>query len=134
MKKMKSLFLSIIILSIMVLVSSCDPHKPPRLVFKTDAGYTSSDASVAKGSTVRVGIIADKVEDDMKRYNISYAFDGATTTTTKESFNLAGSEENHYEKDYEFQVRNQSGTETWYFVITDKDGNIAKLSLTLTVN
>ena len=134
MKKLKSSLLSVVIVSIMVVVSSCDPHKPPHLVFKTEAGYLSADATVAKGSTVKVGVIADKTEDEMKRYNISYSYDGATNTSTKESFNLSGSEERHYEKDYEFTVRNQAGTETWYFVITDKDGNIAKLSLILTVN
>ena len=69
----------------------------------------------------------------MKTYNISYAFDGATTTSTKETFSLTSAEETHYEKDYTFTVRNQAGTEAWSFTITDKDGNIAPLKLKLTV-
>jgi hypothetical protein len=115
-------------------ILSCDPHVPPSIEFKTGGNYTSADATVAVGSSITVGIIAKKKEDDMKRYNISYAFDGATATTTKETFSLSGAEVTNYEKDYTFTVRNQAGTEDWFFVITDRDGNIAKLKLHLTIN
>jgi hypothetical protein len=134
---MKTKILSILFIATLFSFSSCelfDEHKPPAISFKTGTDYTSEDATVAKGATIKVGIIADKKEDDMKTYNISYSYDAATTTTTQETFTLAGSEEQHYEKDYEFTTRNESGTEKWYFTITDRDGNIAKLSLTLTVN
>ncbi len=127
----------LIFFAAMISFTSCelfDPHKPPAITFKTGSGYTTGDVTVAKGSIIKVGITADKKEDDMKTYNISYSFDAATTTTTKETFSLVGSEQQHYEKDYEFAVRNQVGTEKWYFVITDRDGNIAKLSVTVTVN
>jgi hypothetical protein len=136
MKNKLSLSLSIIVLVAVAFFSSCehDEHKPPVVSFKTDAGYTSSDATVAKGAAIKVGVVGTKVEDDMKTYNISYAFDGATTTSTKETFTLTGAEQQHYDKDYEFTVRNQAGVEKWYFTVTDRDGNIAKLSLTLTVN
>lgn len=115
-------------------LASCDPHEPPAIQFKTGTDYTSADATVAKGASVKVGIIADKKEDNMRTYNISYAYDGASTTQTKETFSLNDDEQYHYEKDYTFTVRNQSGKEKWSFVITDKDGNIAKLEITLTVD
>jgi hypothetical protein len=133
MKTQKLAFAFTVLLLIAALFSACDPHKPPRIKFKTDAGYTSADATVAKGALIKIGVIGDKVEDDMKTFNVSYAYDGSTSTTTKETFTLTKDEENHYEKDYEFNVRNEAGVENWYFVITDRDGNIAKLSLTLTV-
>ncbi len=133
MTKIKSL-IALCFVAFALVLPGCDPHKPPKLVFKTDTGYTSSDATVSAGTTIKVGIIADKTEDELKRYNISYSFDGTTSTTTKESFNLTASEEKHYEKDYEFTVRNQAGVEKWYFTVTDKDGNIAQLTLNLTVN
>jgi hypothetical protein len=135
MKMKYTLFIACLFIACLSL-SSCelfDPHKPPHVSFKTDPGYTHEDAAVEKGDTILVGIIGEKVEDDMKTYNISYAYDGATSTTTKETFTLTGNEQKHYDKDYEFTVRNEAGTEKWYFVITDRDGNIAKLSLTLTV-
>ena len=131
--KTKSI-LTLFCLVIVMILNSCDPHVPPSISFKTGVGYTSEDATVAQGAEITVGIIAKKREDDMKRYNISYAYDGATSTTTQETFSLSGSEQKNYEKDYTFNVRNQAGTEKWSFVITDRDGNIAKLSLTLTVN
>ena len=130
---MKTNHLLSIFFAAAVVLSSCDPHEPPTLSFKTGGDYTSANATVAKGASVLVGITANKKEDDMKTYNISYAYDGATTTTTKETFTLTGAELQHYEKDYTFTARNQAGTEDWSFVITDKDGNIAKLSIKLTV-
>jgi hypothetical protein len=136
MKNKVFYFLSFVALASMLIFSSCekDEHKPPTIAFKTDTGYTAADATVGKGETIKVGITANKVEDDMKTYNISYAFDGATTTTTKETFTISGTDQQHYDKDYTFTTRNQAGTETWYFTITDRDGNIAKLSFKLTVN
>jgi hypothetical protein len=116
-----------------IIICSCDPHVPPGIEFKTGSNYVSGDTTVAQGSSITVGIIAKKKEDDMKTYNISYAYDGATSTTTQETFKLSGSEEKLYDKDYTFNVRNQAGVEEWSFVITDRDGNIAKLKVKLTV-
>jgi hypothetical protein len=126
--------LSIAAILLLFVIASCDPHVPPSIEFKTGGNYTSADATVAPGTSITVGIIAKKKEDDMKTYNISYTFDGTSGTTTKETFKLSGSEEKNYEKDYTFTVRNQVGVEDWFFVITDRDGNIAKLKLKLTVN
>jgi hypothetical protein len=120
--------------AVLIVLSSCDPHVPPAIEFKTGADYTSSDVTVAKGASIKVGVVGTKKEDDMKTFNISYAYDGATTTTTKETFTLTGSEAKNYDKDYTFTVRSQAGVEDWFFVITDRDGNIAKLKLTITVN
>ncbi len=115
--------------------SSCkkDEHKPPTITLKSGVGYTSVDATVAKNQTIKVGITADKVEDDMLTYNVSYAYDGATTTVTSQTFSLTGSEQQHYDKDVTFNTRNQNGTEKWIFTITDKDGNIAQKQIVLTV-
>jgi hypothetical protein len=135
--RIKSTIFVLYVSVITLIFSSCevfDPHKPPKVEFKTGGDYTSADATVTQGATIKVGIKATKVEDDMKTYNISYAYDGATSTTTKETFSLTGSEQQNYDKDYTFTTRNQTGTEKWYFTITDRDGNIAKLSFVLTVN
>jgi hypothetical protein len=127
--------LSITILSLIfcAFISSCDPHNPPSIEFKTGGNYTWSDVTVAKGASITIGIMAKKREDDMKTFNISYAYDNATSTTTKETFTLSGAEQQNYDKDYTFTVRNQAGVEKWSFVITDRDGNLAKLQLVITV-
>jgi len=126
----------LVLTAIVFSITSCeifDKHVKPDIQFKTGTGYTSTDVSVVKGSTIKVGIKADKTEDAMKTFNVSYSFDGTTTTTTKDTFTLSGDQETHYDKDYEFTVRNQAGKEQWFFTITDRDGNIAQLSVTLTV-
>lgn len=131
---MKKKFTLMMILSTFIFIlGSCDPHVPPAIEFKTGGNYTSADKSVPAGATITVGIIGTKKEDDMKTFNVSYAYDGSQTTTTKDTFTLTGSEAKNYDKDYTFAVRTQPGVEDWYFVITDRDGNIAKLKLTLTV-
>lgn len=116
-------------------LSSCekDAHIPPDVTLKTGAGYTSADATVGKSQSITVGITAVKKEDDMIKYNVSYAFDGAASTTTFQDFSLSGGEKQNYSKDVTFTTRNQAGTEKWVFTITDKDGNIAQKQITLTV-
>ena len=118
-----------------VVLNSCkkDKHIPPTVTLKTGVGYTATDVSVGKMVIIKVGIIADKVEDDMQTYNVSYAYDGATTTTTSQTFTLAGAELQHYDKDVTFTTRNVAGSEKWIFTITDKDGNIAQKQIVLTV-
>ncbi|MCB0431429.1 MAG: hypothetical protein H6585_10300 [Flavobacteriales bacterium] len=119
------------------LLTSCkketDPHIPPDVVFKTGAGYTSSDATVGMNDTLLVGITATKTEDDLKSYNISYAYDGTTTTTTFYNYLMQASEYTGYSKDTTLITRNTAGTEKWVFSIVDRDGNITQLTLNLTV-
>jgi hypothetical protein len=110
-----------------------DAHVPPDVVFKTGTGYTSGDATVAKGDTVTVGIIATKTEDDLKSYNASYAYDGATTTITFFNYYLQASEYSSYSKDLDIVTRNQTGSEKWVFSVVDRDGNITQKTITLTV-
>lgn len=137
MNRLKKITHSILAMAtIGFVISSCekDKHIPPDVSFKTGAGYTSADATVAKGLAITVGLNAVKKEDDMLTYNVSYAYDAATTTTTTfQTFNLAGSEQQNYSKDVTFTTRNQAGAEKWIFTITDKDGNIAQKQLILTV-
>jgi hypothetical protein len=132
---MKSLKTILTALSFAFVVSSCgkDKHIPPNVSLKTGSGYTAADATVAKDSTITIGFVAEKTEDELRTFNVSYAYDGAATTTTKETFTLSGDEEEHYEKIYTFVTRATAGTEKWVFTITDRDGNIAQKQIVLTV-
>ena len=129
--------ISLMMVSIIIIVASCkktkDAHVPPDVVFKTGTGYTSADATIAKNDSIKVGITATKTEDDLKSYNVSYAYDGTSTTTTFYNYYLQSSEYNSYSKDIEIHARNQTGSEKWVFSIVDKDGNITQKSITLTV-
>ena len=123
----------LIVFSLALFSCKKDAHNPPTLTLKTIAGYTSVNAVVGMDSIIKVGIIADKVEDDMISYNISYAYDAATTTITAQTFTLVGTELHHYDKDITLTTRNMAGTEKWLFTITDKDGNIVQKQIVLTV-
>jgi len=121
----------------LTLLAACkkevDPHIPPDVVFKTTTGYTYADASLGLQDTILVGITATKTEDDMKSYNVSYAYDGATTTTTFYNYLLDATEYTSYTHDIQLVTRNQAGTERWVFSIVDRDGNITQKTINLTV-
>jgi hypothetical protein len=124
-----------LLFSVLILFISCDrePEIPPTLELKTGTGYTSQDAIISKDSTLTVGIIATKTEDDLKTYNVSVSYDGASSTFTVENFTLTSGEKSHYDKDVTFTVRDLAGLEKYYFTITDVDGNIVQKSLSFTV-
>lgn len=129
--------LSVLFIALILLTAACkkkkDAHVPPDMSFKTGSSYTSGDKTINKKDSILVGIIVKKTEDDLKSYNVSYAYDGATTTTTFYNYVLSSAEANYYEKDIWIKSRNQVGTEKWSFTILDRDGNISQKSILLTV-
>jgi hypothetical protein len=104
-----------------------------KIEFKTGANYTSENKTVEKGASITVGIIADKAENNFKKYNVSVSYDGALTTVTVSNFTISSDENIHYEKDVTIVVRNQSGIEKYYFTIADTDGNLIQKAITLEV-
>ncbi len=118
--------------ALMAFVFACkkDPRLAPKVVFKTTAGYVFADQILPRDTTVKVGVIVDKVEDDLESYNVSVAYDAQTSTTTKFNFGINGT---HYEQDVDVKVRNQAGTERWFFSVSDADGNITHDTLTFTI-
>jgi hypothetical protein len=134
-KTYKLLSLSIFFMAV-IFLTACgekDEHVKPNVSFKTGATYVSADKTVGKDSVITVGIIAKKTEDELKTLNVSYALDGATTTTTFNTLTLTKAEEDGFEKDVTIKTRSQAGTERWVFTVTDRDGNIANVEFKLTV-
>jgi hypothetical protein len=114
---------------------SCENEQEPAasIEFKTGSGYTSQDATISKGSSITVGIVADKAENNLKAYNVSVSYDGASNTITVQNFTLSSDENTHYDKDVNVTVRNQTGTEKYYFTIVDVDENVVQKMLTFNV-
>jgi hypothetical protein len=114
---------------------SCENEQEPvaSIEFKTGIGYTSQDATISRGSSITVGIVADKAENNLKVYNVSVSYDGASNTITVQNFTISSDENTHYDKDVNITVRNQTGTEKYYFTIVDVDGNLVQKTLTFTV-
>jgi hypothetical protein len=128
----------IIICAILLMAASCkkkkaDPHVPPDMSFKSGTNYTSGDLTTNKQDTLLIGINVTKTEDDLKSYNVSYSYDGSTTTTTFYNYYLAEAEYGGYSKDITIITRNQNGKEKWVFTIVDRDGNLAQKTINITV-
>ncbi len=116
--------------------SSCekDEGKLPEIAFKTGAGYTSADATVAKNTAVLIGVTADKTEDKdvLKTLSATVSYDGGAATTLVSDI-LTGTQGDHYEKDLSVTTRSQAGTENYTFTVVNRDGLTNSVSLTLTV-
>ena len=114
---------------------SCENEQEPSasIEFKTGTGYTYQDATISRGSSITVGIVADKPENNLKTYNVSVSYDGALNTITVQNFTISSDENTHYDKDVNFTVRNHTGTEKYYFTIVDVDGNLVQKMLTFTI-
>jgi hypothetical protein len=98
-------------------------------------------ASLMFGSGAMGGVV-NVVEESLPepgttKQNLNFKLfsntDGAFATTTIQNFTIPPDENTYYDKDVNFAVRNQSGTEKYYFTIVDVDGNIIQKSLTFTV-
>ena len=120
-----------------VLFTSCkketDAHIPPDMSFVTGADYTSADVTIAQGDSIHVGVVVHKTEDDLRTFNISYAYDGSTTYTSGYTYTLTTAEYENFFHDHMIYSRNQAGSEKWTFTVTDRDGNVTQKSITLTV-
>lgn len=94
--------------------------------------YNLTGATVAAGDSAVVGIDAESPEDKdpLIRFNITRSIDGATGTTvyTEDFSSLT------YEHDETIVMDTVSGQSNLYtFTVTNRDGLIGQVSLTLTV-
>lgn len=129
-------FKKVIGFAILVIVaSSCDEGKLPNIAFKTGGDYVSSDMTVGQGEVVVFGITASKAEkkDPLKKFNVSRSYDGGDNETIKQE-DLDSSQGDNFEEDVEITTRNQAGTEKYTFTVTNRDGLINQVMVTLTVN
>jgi len=134
---MKHILKSIVALSIIVLVSSCakDPGKDPYIKFIYAPGYTSADATMAKGSNITIGISAQKAEseDVLKKFNISKTVNGGASSTIFDK-DLSGTEGDDYTYTYSAKLDTVSGqTNNFTFTITNRDGLTNQVSLKVTI-
>ena len=132
---MKKRILPPVIVFFLFLSMNCEREQEPlpAIELKTSAGYTSQDAVIYKGSPLTVGILATKAENNLKTYNVSASYDGASSTITIQNFTIPPDENALYDKDITFTVRNQTGKEKYYFTVVDTDGNLVQKVLIFTV-
>lgn len=118
-----------------ILFASCDEGKLPNIAFKTGPDYISSDAAVGRNEIIKFGITASKAEkkDPLKKFNVSVSLDGGDNATIEQK-DLDSSQGDNFEEDIEITTRDQAGTEKYTFTVTNRDGLINQVSVTLTVN
>ena len=133
----KKLTTGITLVTIILSLNSCEKDKGilPYISFKTTAGYTSADVTIARNTAFLVGIDAAKSEgnDILKTFDASVTFDAATTSTSFYSETLTAAQGDNYSKDLPRTTRNQAGKEKYTFTVTNKDGLVNSISLTVTV-
>lgn len=129
---------SLLVLSIFTLIfSSCKKEENEEeeldMKFKTEAGYTFSDATLPSGTDVKIGIEAEteNEKDPLIKFNISESINGGTANTVY-SEDLDNKE---YEYDYSFTMNDtvSSNTHEYIFTVTNRDGLNAQKRLTITV-
>jgi hypothetical protein len=135
---MKKFIGAIIIICALISIQSCekDAGKKPNIAFKTGAGYISADASLTGDSMMTIGITASKSEDKdvLKKFNISRSYNGKADSTLFEK-DLTGAEGDNFSYDLDTKVFKTSGTKAKYtFTVTNRDGLIGQISLTVTTN
>lgn len=106
-----------------------DPAKPV-LNFLAGAGYVSADGDITAGSEFTVGLSASH-ESKIEKLVVTVSYDGGTevspvnctlcdTMINEKSFTI----------DFTNKVEDTPGSETWFFAVSDKDGNTTKKSIT----
>lgn len=118
--------------------TSCDKDEDegllPKIEFKTTQGYTSSDATVAKNTAVKIGINAEKTEDKdvLKKFTITRSRNSGPESTIYTE-NLTGVDGDKFSYDYNITTEDAASVDKYTFTVVNRDGLINKVNLTLTV-
>lgn len=128
-------FLAALFMSVAVMVSSCGKDETetdpgPSLTLKGGPGYTSTDAIIEIGATIKVGVVGGKSSvsgDKLTRFKCIFTSNNVPTTIldttlSTDSFN--------WETELEF---NSIGTGVISFELTDKGNMSNKASFSITV-
>ncbi len=139
MKKLHLFALFLLCASVTIL-SSCKKEEEdegllPNISFKSGGNYVSSSQTIEGDSTIVIGINASKAEpqDVLKKFNITKSVNGATGTSIY-SADLSGAQGDAYNYDLSTTLGTTSGdTEKYTFTVTNRDGLVNALNLTITI-
>jgi len=137
MKNKKNQITCMLLTATLLIFQGCkkekDKHVPPDVTFITTTGYIYSDTTLPTDTTVQVGIVATRTEDELRTLNVSHSFDNSTATVSDTTIAVSGNEVGGFTRTINISTRPNAGTEKYIFTVTDKDGNITTKSLILTV-
>lgn len=128
----KTTFIVVLIISAFSSCKKANEEDELHIDFKTGMGYTSADATIADGTSVKIGIEAgtEKKKDPIIKFTISESVNGKAD----DILYTEDMEETEYEHDYNFTFSDTvSGSiHTYTFTITNRDGISEHETLTLT--
>jgi hypothetical protein len=117
---------------LILLFIGCNKEKKPKIDVKTGSGYVSADCYGYPNSQFTVGLISDKTKYDLKEVYCEVAYDGAASSHIVDTYSVGGNT-THFEKDFVQTLRNQSGTERWFFGAKDSKGKVNYIQINITV-
>ncbi len=119
---------------VVVMVSCQKDSKPviPSISFKKGLGYTSIDDTIAKGSVLKIGIIASKAEktEVLTKLTKMVTYDNTIDSPATVIPILTNSIDS-FSQDYTISTRNIPGTEKYVFTIYDQSGTSNSVKLTI---
>lgn len=131
MKKLT--LIAITMISVVMFMSSCSKDEnngPPTLNFLGGEGYVDTDQTIETGTTFFVGIAASaniESNEKLSTLRLTRTINGSTFIDTTLTIN-----DHQYNVDFEFNAQQAGVVETIEFIVTDKAGESASKSLTLT--
>ncbi len=128
MKKI-SLFFVVLLAGASFLTSCTKDTTPPTINFLGGAGYTSSDATIVAGTDIKIGITAQSGSAKLETLEIVAIHSNTPVPVHTETIDASSSDS--FSKDYTLTI-DEIGETKLNFTITDKDGETATVSLTIT--
>jgi len=129
--KHKIIISCIFTLIVVSFILSCrkdhDAGAPPTLHFKIDSGYVSSDTTALIGKTFRIGLVAVRGDPNITNFIIKITT-GSTQTYLDSGLNSPGFNIDKY------LTKGVSPEETWTFIVRDKEGGSASISLKISAD
>ncbi|MBI1288940.1 MAG: hypothetical protein GC178_15335 [Flavobacteriales bacterium] len=129
----KTMFAVMLMASVLVSCDKEDEGDELHISFKSTAGYTYQDGTMAANDTITIGVEAEteKAKDPIIRFNVSESVNGGSTTTVY----TEDLEATSYDHDYTFTNTDtvSGNTHAFTFTITNRDGLNKQANLTLTV-
>ncbi|MBK9983933.1 MAG: hypothetical protein IPP15_16465 [Saprospiraceae bacterium] len=134
---MKNIFSIFKLLSIIAIITACekDAGKLPNIDFKTGLTLISEDTSLTAGTSITIGINASKADDKdvLKKFTVSKSVNGGTATTVYTQ-DLSGAEGDSYTHEYTETLAGNAGDIIKYtFTVTNRDGLMNQVFLTITI-
>jgi len=131
MQKRIFLYIVFFICAAAFLLAACQKEEEttngPTIKLSLDSGYVHSDTTALIGSTFKVGIIAESGDVNITNFMIKITTD-STQTYLDSGLNSASFNINKY------LVKGVSQEETWTFIVRDKAGKSASLSIKITAD